>query len=269
MNPEFQTASGILGQALRLVRLVAAPWAGILALLTLPSRFASLYLLRRLSEFGIEAGDYGTYLRQLAAIILITHLIAAWARLRFAAACHQSYDGGETTTGLRVYVPFPAFLSYLLLYLTILLAELLTIPVIIFLPFFVTFHSLAAAIGYQLKGGVFFEAFNNWYRLLRPQRIFVALTAMLATISLCLLAALGFGYHFLVGTLDMLSGIDTTVLEYAGGQRPFYLFLLMFVSAVIEPIWIAAMVCHVRAHQLRESGDDLKLALTALRSSGT
>ncbi len=269
MDQGFQTASGILDQALRLVRLVAAPWAGYLALLTLPSRFAHLYFLRRLSELGTEAGNYGNYLRQLAIIILITHLIAAWARFRFAAACHQSYDGRKISTGFWIHVSFPVFLSYLLLYLTLLFTELLTAPAIIFMPFFVTFHSLAAAIGCQLKGGRFFEPFSNWYRLLQPQRIFVALTAMLTTISICLLASLTFGYHFLVGVLDMFSSIDTTVLEYVGGQRPFFLMLISLVSAAMEPVWIAAMVCHVRLHQLRESGDDLKLTLATLRSTDT
>src|SRR5688572_13107652 len=105
MARELLSPVGILDAAHGAVARIAAPWIGVLWLLTLPYRFAQIYFIRELVVLGEKAPEHAGHLEKIAWIVFGLLLPAVLGRAIYVRACLLGLQSGERVGREALRVP--------------------------------------------------------------------------------------------------------------------------------------------------------------------
>jgi len=258
----------ILDESADCVRLVAAPWLGVLWLTSLPLRMAQAHFAARLIELGREAQGYGDHLSRLALVSAATLLLSLWGRAVFANACRQALQGALRgaavlrlrPTGLLSYA-YVALLIEAVFYATCLSA--VAVPVL----------ALAAGLAAATL------PFSGRAGLLRP---LATLSGSAEQARPLVALLLSFGAGFLLAGVNLLAlsqaglwlarGVPGLELaRWSGLLSPRYpRFLCVLLAGAwlaVEPWWLASLVVYVHKLRARATGEDLRLWFERLREA--
>ena len=257
----------VLDESAESVRTAAAPWAGVLILTALPYRFAQVYFVDRLMQFGSDASHYGRYLLTIAGWTMFAFLVARWGRFVFARAVRLAAESGRTVGREAMRIPPATLIDYLY---TSLIIECISVAA------FVT--CLAPAICTIVSGLAIGTAELNE----QPSPIgpFRRIAGQGRNVKIAVALALVFGVAAVVALVNITAmfGIGLWLGSAVGGwdvqrwtrllspaNRRFLLVVIAGALMVIEPFWVAAHVTLVRKGEAAESGDDLRAWLEELR----
>ena len=96
MARDLLSPVGILDATHGAVARIAAPWLGVLWILTLPYRFAQVFFIRELVDLGRKAPDYAGHLESIAWVMFALLLLAVWGRAIFVRACLLGLQSGAS-----------------------------------------------------------------------------------------------------------------------------------------------------------------------------
>ncbi|HYM61813.1 MAG TPA: hypothetical protein VEZ11_13080 [Thermoanaerobaculia bacterium] len=258
----------MLDETADVVRIAAAPWAGVLILTSLPWLFLQVLFFNRLLELGDEATHYGNALLSTAYAVCFAFILAILGRAIYARACRFAAATGTTPGKEAFRVPPVALSSY---FFTATLVELL------FMIMTLTFAGIPLAI---MVGGLAIGTMelNDRAGIRPPLRLIVRyarnarlLSALFFIFTLAfgiawinLIAAFSAGL-WLASAFGGLEVAQWSVL-LSPSNRLFVLLTAAGAAAVIEPFWIAANVILVRKAGTEESGEELKLWFRELQA---
>lgn len=251
------TTTGALNDASRLVRSVAAPWAGVLVITLVPLRLLEAFFLTRIAILGSGAGQYGHYLSWLALWVALAFIPASWGRLVFVRACARA--AGSLDTGWRdvLRVSPAVLLNYLVVAFAIQIFGIVTAITFVGAVVAALLLGLATATAHLEERPSVVGPFRTMGRFgarLGPMIgiSFVFVVALLATII-----NLGIGASAVIWIGSAIPGFDAARWSALLDGRLFDYLQVASALLVLEPYWLAVWVAYVRRAQDRESGDDL------------
>jgi hypothetical protein len=247
-------------------------WAGLLALASLPLRFAQVHFANRLAQLGSEADSYLSHLVAISSLMALLLLPALWARAVFTRACARKLAGqagaaGEIAAARAMRLPFGGAASYLY---TAALAEILLLGLGwtgIALPVVALVGGLAATIspGDEKPGP--FASIASLVQKAPPLPVAVGLAAVFTLGFLA--AAINLYAAFQVGLwlAGAAPGIDASWWRVAlsAENRLFVLFVAAGALTLVEPFWLAALTASVAAARSRQTGEDLRARFAELK----
>ena len=259
------STTAVLDESAEVVRMTAAPWAGILILASMPYRFLQMLFLDRVLELGGTATQYGDVLRSTAYWTAAAFVLSLCGRAVYARACRLAVSGGSPgSEALRVRPA--ALLNYI--YVAS-LAEVITYMTVI------TFVGPIA--GVMLSGlAIGTMELNERVSLTAPLRLIgrytrVAMLFGLVFVFFCAfivaLVNLTAAFQLVVWASGAFGGFDAPrwQLLFTGSNRRYTLLLIAGALVAVEPFWIAAQVVFVRKAGAEERGDDLRAWFEELR----
>lgn len=261
------STTSVLDESADVVRMTAAPWAGLLILASLPYRFLQVLFFDQVIELGSSAGQYGDALRATAYWTAAAFVLSRCGRAMYARACRLGMARGQSPGWETFRVPLAALLGYLFVSS---LTELTTyMTLLTFLGPLVAAMVSGLAIGtmeLNEQSGV-----RAPLRLIahhgRNGRILGALTLVflvaLAVAAVNILAAFQAGL-WLVSSIGGFDIPRWTVL-LSGANRRYGLMIFAGAALAVEPFWVAANVVLVRKAGAQETGDDLRTWFEELR----
>ncbi len=268
----------VLSDAEDCVRLVAAPWFGVLALCALPYRFVQVYLIDLIFEWGHQANQYGDYLWGVSLVGGLVFLVLLYGRAVFVRACFLS-SRARAVRWRDVFrvrlVDLCVFVYVSLLMETLYYALWVTF---VAMPVFFMLSGLAAATAYGSDKAGLVDPFRKLLAALDHLKILLAMLALFSVAALLVWVNLYFLVQAGIWMCGGLGGVDLSFFEYL--LRPYEWVpllpmerlpkLLLWVGAlvVVEPFWLAAQVSFVRRLRSKESGEDLVRWFDAVRAGG-
>lgn len=247
---------------------LAAPWASVVILTSVPYRFLQMFFIDRLIEVGGDATHYGKLLGSTANMAIAAFVLALWGRAVFARACRLAAARGSRP-GLEVFRIRPAALaSYIF---TGTLAELL---------FYASMVTCIGTFVVTILGGLAIgtmelneeASVSGPLRLIarygREVRVVTALVIVFACAFVVALINVVATFGLGLWLSDVFLGMDMsrfTVL-FGNHNRRFVLTAIAGAWIAIEPFWIAANVMLVRKAGAAETGEDLRVWFEELRS---
>ena len=260
MSRDPLSTTSVLNDAGELIPALAAPWAGILLLTTIPYRLAQVHFVHQLSRLGDEAGLYGRALFELALLTTTAFIVACFGRMWFARAC-RLYSGQTVPAVREVLKISPAsLLNYLvvaLMFEALFIGFLFTFVAI---PIVAILAGLATATAGLVSRPSIIESFAITGRYARRPAVLIAISFVFGVAFLAALVNLAFLFSFGLWASGGLTGFDLTRWQLLlNPKNQLYLLLLTAGSLlVIEPFWIASFVIYVDKARAAESGDDLR-----------
>ena len=259
----------VLDEGAELVRGVAAPFAGILALTSLPLRLGQAHFAARVVELGEDVGQYGDHLAGLAAWLGVALVVSLWGRAVFVRAIglHARTLEGPGRAAFRISPV--GFLAYVYVALLTEIAFYATCLAVVLGPVLVLLAGLAAAASPRMERAHLVEPLrlvgrNGAHGLLLAGLVLVFLAAYaLAAVNLFLLFQLGL---WLAGGIP---GFDATRLQgLLNPDNPrFFCALLAGGWLLVEPYWLAALAAYTQRLESGKSGEDLRLWFARLRAA--
>jgi hypothetical protein len=255
------SVAATLDEAAELVTRIAAPWLGLLWLLSVPVRLLQAQFAGLVLELGAEAREYGDALRALALCTLLALLLCILGRALFVRAAWLGLrsEGAPGRQALRV--PAGSLLGYAyaaLVFEALFFALGVTLVAI---PLCITGAGLAAAhVPVSERPGLIrplravAQAFTQGRALFGLVFVF-SVAFVVAALNLHFLFQLGLWLAGGIPGLDLSAW--TTLLSF--GNARFVLALLAGASLLVEPFWLAALTVYVYRLRSRETGEDLRL----------
>jgi hypothetical protein len=274
MARDLLSPVGILDATHGAVARTAAPWLGVLWLLTLPYRFAQVFFIRELVELGLKAPEHAGYLEAIAWAMFALLLPAVWGRAIYVRACLLGLQSGNRVGLEALRVPgaqlinslYGALLSEVLFALTawmFVVAPLLVAPAGLF---------YAAALRTERPGLI--RPLVEVGRLLLG---FKAMLGLMATFVAALLVAyvnVYMAFRLGLWAAGALGGDGLAWWEHLLRPNPVIgivpaeplpaLICLAGALLIVEPFWLASLTVYVHRARLRESGEDLRLRFRLL-----
>src|SRR5690349_2266299 len=105
MARDLLSPVGILDATHGAVARIAAPWLGVLWLLTIPYRFAQVYFIRELIDLGAKAPEYAGHLETIAWGMFGLLLPAVLGRAIYVRACLLGLQSGARVGREALRVP--------------------------------------------------------------------------------------------------------------------------------------------------------------------
>ena len=238
-------------------------------LTALPYRFAQVYFVDRLLEFGSDASHYGRYLLGVAAWTMVAFVIARWGRLVFARAIRLATDSGRTAGREAMRIPPATLIDYLYVSLVLECVSVAVFMTCLGPAIFTIVSGLAIGTAELNEQPSAIGPFRRIAKHGRSAGIATALAlvfgiaAVVAAVNVT--AAFGFGM-WLASAVGGWDAHRWSVLISPANRR-FVLVVIAAALIVIEPFWVAAYVTLVRKGEAAESGDDLRAWLEELRSA--
>lgn len=263
------TTTGVLNDASRLVRNVAAPWAGVLVVTLIPLRLLEVLFLTRVAILGSGAGQYGHYLSRLALWVALAFIPASWGRLVFVRACARA--AGSLDTGWRdvLRVSPAVLLNYLVVAFAIQIFGIVAAITFVGAVVAALLLGLATATAHIENRPSIVGPFRTMGRF--GTRIgpmigisFVFVVALVATI-----VNLGIGASAVIWIGSAFPGFDAARWSALLDGRLFDYLQVASALLVLEPYWLAVWVAYLRRAQDRESGDDLAERFRRIASPST
>jgi zinc transporter ZupT len=259
----------VLDESAESVRTAAAPWAGVLILTALPYRFAQMYFVDRLLQFGSDASHYGRYLLTVAGWTMVAFVVARWGRLVFARAIRLATESGRPVGREAMRLPAATLVDYL--YVSLIL-ECISVAAFVtcLAPAVCTIVSGLAIGTAELNDQP--SAIGPFRRIAqhgRNVKIGTALAFVFAFASVVALVNVTatFGIGLWLGSAVGGWDVQRWTRLLSPANRRFFLVIIAGALMVIEPFWVAAYVTLVRKGEAAESGDDLRAWLEELRSA--
>jgi hypothetical protein len=250
----------VLDEAVDVVRLVAAPWVGVLVLLSLPLRLMEAQLLARALYLGDRASDHATHLQRLAAWTLVAFVVAVAGRTVYARACTLAL-GGSPPPGWTAFRVRAADLGgHLLLALALLVLAAVGSVTVFAVPVAAVLSYLAAA---ACQGLPRLDLASPLAALGRASRRLGGLVAVLGVLSvggglvlanLHAAAQLGLWLAGAFGLRDVSAWAALASLR----SEPYVLALVALTVTILEPFFVAASCVLVRHELARGTGEDLR-----------
>ncbi|HWW60893.1 MAG TPA: hypothetical protein VN181_05940, partial [Thermoanaerobaculia bacterium] len=106
------STTSVLDESSDVVRLVAAPWAGVLLATSIPYRFMQVLFFEQLLAVGSKAQHYGRALGTTANLTILAFVVSLFGRAVYARACRLAAVSGNTPRGEAWRVPFVSLMSY-------------------------------------------------------------------------------------------------------------------------------------------------------------
>jgi len=261
LRPPSLPVPEVLDEAVELVSKVAAPWLGILWLMSLPLRLAQAHFVARVHELGKDVHRYGDHLDGLALVATAAFVLSLLGRAAFVTACSRKLRGVEGEGSGRTRPPFGALAAYVYAALLAEVAFYLTSVSFVLMPLFVVLAGLAAATLPQAgRAGLWrpLGAILEHSREVRP------LVGLLFVFAVALLVAFANVYLLFRLGLWLAGGfVGADVARYGAllelGNVRFSCLLVGVAVVVVEPWWLAALVVLVHKRESLSSGEDLKL----------
>ena len=274
MARDLLSPVGILDATHGAVARTAAPWLGVLWLLTLPYRFAQVYFIRELIDLGAQAPQYGGHLETIAWAMFGLLLPAVLGRAIYVRACLLGLQSGARVGREALRVPAAQLANSL--YGALLVEVLFAMTVWTF----VAAPLLAAPAGLVYVAALRTEKPGVIRPLVEVGRLMLGLKAMaglLATFAVAILIAfLNVSMAFRGGlwAAGALGGDNLSRWEHLLRPHPFLglipaeplaaLICLAGALLIVEPFWLASLTVYVHRARLRQSGEDLRLRFRML-----
>jgi hypothetical protein len=267
MRPTLSTTE-VLNDAADAVTRVAAPWMGLLWMLSLPLRLCQAHFVARVIDLGPESGQYGAHLFGIALAAAAALLPALWARAVFVRALGLSLRRAASPGAAALCVPAASLACYVYAALAIEVLFFALGWTLVALPLLMVMGGLAAAIAPLCEQPGLVRPFREIARHLSHGRVLVGLVTVFAIaffvvfINLLFVFALGL---WLAGAIPGLDPAPWQVLLDFGNER-YLLVLCAGALLAVEPFWLGACVVYVHKVRSRQSGEDLRLWFERLRS---
>jgi hypothetical protein len=274
MARDLLSPVGILDATHGAVARTAAPWLGVLWLLTIPYRFAQVYFIRELIDLGAKAPQYAGHLETIAWSMFGLLLPAVLGRTIYVRACLLGLQSGARVGREALRVPAAQLMNSLYGALLIEVLFALTVWTFVAAPL------LAAPAGLVYVAALRTEKPGVIRPLVEVGRLmlgFKAMTGLLATFAVALLIAYVNVAMALRGGLwvaGALGGDDLTRWEHLLRPNPVIglvpaeplaaLICLAGALLIVEPFWLASLTVYVHRARLRQSGEDLRLRFRTL-----
>ncbi len=251
----------MLNDAAVLVRRIAAPWAAVVTLTSLPAVVLWILFWSELFELGSDASHYTGSLLKLSAALGAAALLQSWGRMVFVHACRVSRDEERIAGYAAFRLPLAGTFDYLVLALLIELAQYALLPAVVTIPILAIFSGLAAGASTLFKEPGLIRSLRLLARFTAKSRIIAAASAVLALgillcwINLFVFSRAAISLAATVGLIDRASWAAVF-----SPSNPFLLMVLFGASLLaVQPFWLAANVVHVDQLRDAESGDDLRV----------
>ena len=274
MARELLSPVGILDAAHGAVARIAAPWIGVLWLLTLPYRFAQIYFIREIVELGRKAPEYAGHLETIAWAMFGLLLPAVLGRAIYVRACLLGLQSGERVGREALRVPGAQLANSVYGALLVEVLFALTAWTFVAAPL------LAAPAGLVYVAALRTDRPGPIRPLVEVGRLLLnvsAVSGLMATFAVALLVAFINVYvAFQAGLWAMgaLGGDGLARWEHLFRPHPLVglvpaeplLALICLAGAflIVEPFWLASLTVYVHRARLRQSGEDLKLRFRLL-----
>jgi hypothetical protein len=274
MARDLLSPVGILDATHGAVARIAAPWLGVLWILTLPYRFAQAFFIRELAELGFKAPEYAGHLESIAWAMFALLLPAVWGRAIYVRACLLGLQSGAGVGREALRVPAAQLMNSI--YGALLVEVLFATTVWMF----VAVPILAAPAGLVYVAALRTDRPGVIRPLVEVGRLMLGLKAMsglLATFAVALLVAILNLYMAFRGGLwawSALGGDSLARWEHLLRPHPTLGFipaeplaaLICMAGAflIVEPFWLASLTVYVHRARLRQSGEDLRLRFRLL-----
>jgi hypothetical protein len=269
MNGPRPGLGEILDEGAELVRGVAAPFVGILALTSLPLRLGQAHFASRIVELGDEVGQYGDHLAGIALWLGLALVVSLWGRAVFVRAvslhARTLQDPGPAAFRLSPV----GFLAYVYVALLTEIAFYATCLGVVLVPVLVLLAGLAAAVSPRMERANLLDPLrlvgrNGAQGLLLAGLLLVFIAAyVLAAVNLYLIFQLGL---WLAGGVPGFDATRLTGLLQPDNPR-FFCVLLAGGWLLVEPYWLAALAAYTQKLESRKSGEDLRLWFARLRAA--
>jgi len=273
MARDLLSPVGILDATHGAVVRVAAPWLGVLWLLTLPYRFVQIFFIRELIHLGHNAPDYAGHLETIAWVMFAALLLAVCGRAIYVRACLLGLQSGTRVGFEALRVPAAQLINSIYGALVVEVLFALTAWMFVIAPL------LAVPAGLVYVAALRTERPGVIRPLVEVGRLMLGLKAMLgllATFAVALFVAyLNVVMAFRGGlwALSAIGGDELVRWEHMFRSLPigvipaeplFSLVCLAGALLIVEPFWLAALTVYVHRTRLRQSGEDLRLRFRLL-----
>ena len=266
------STTSVLDETSEAVARVAAPWAGLLAVTSMPYRFLQVLFIERLQELGSSATHYALALGSLANWTILAFVVSLLGRAVFARAVRLAEEEGETeegrtrVTSAPLRVPPAALISYVYTGALTALTFLLALPTILAIPLAIMLSGLAIGtmeLNRQpgLRGPL--RLIVHYLRSSRTQlavTLIFGLALLMAWINFYAVAEL------VLWLANAFAGVDTARWTLLVGSRHFAWLSFAGALLAIEPFWVAANVVLVRKAGAVESGEELRMWFRELQA---
>lgn len=275
MARDLLSPVGILDATHGAVVRVAAPWLGVLWLLTLPYRFAQVLFVRELVGLGRTAPEYAGHLEMIAWVMFAMLLLAVWGRAIYVRACLLGLQSGERVGREALRVPAVQLMNsmYGALLVEVLFASTAWM--------FIVAPLLAAPAGLVYVAALQTDRPGVIRPLLEVGRLMLGLKAMLgllATFAVALLVAVAnvsMAFRAGLWAWSAIGGDSLARWEHLLRPHPYGLGILLAeplamliclagALLIVEPFWLASLTVYVHRARLRQSGEDLRLRFRML-----
>lgn len=274
MARDLLSPVGILDATHGAVARTAAPWLGVLWLLTIPYRFAQVYFIRELVDLGAKAPQYSAHLEAIAWGMFGLLLPAVLGRTIYVRACLLGLQSGGRVGREALRVPAAQLMNSM--YGALLVEVLFAMTVWTF----VAAPLLAAPAGLVYVAALRTEKPGVIRPLVEVGRLmlgFKAMTGLLATFAVALLIGyvnVAMAFRGGLWVAGALGGDDLTRWEHLLRPHPVVglvpaeplaaLICLAGALLIVEPFWLASLTVYVHRARLRQSGEDLRLRFRTL-----
>lgn len=251
----------MLDETTDVVSIIAAPWAALLIVTSLPYRLLQIVFVEQLLEFGTNASHYGNVLNTTANAAMIAFAISIAGRAVYARAVSLAASSG-TNPGRETWrLPLSSLLGYLFIASVMELLFYATWFAIVTVPLTILVAGIAAGTSPLADDRRVLAPLRRIGRYSKDVKVATALffvfTIALVVAIVNLAAAFSAGLWIANG-FGMTSLARWNVL-LSFGTRRFMLLLIAGAVLALEPFWIAANVILVRKSGAMQSGDDLRV----------
>jgi len=268
MARDLLSPVGILDATHGAVVRIAAPWLGVLWLLTLPYRFVQIFFARELINLGRQAPDYAGHLETIAWVMFAMLLLAVWGRAIYVRACLLGLQSGARVGLEALRVPAAQLMNSLYGALVVEVLFALTAWMFVIAPL------LAAPAGLVYVAALRTERPGVIRPIVEVGRLMLGLKSMsglLATFVVALFVSyvnVVMAFRGGLWALSAIGGDELARWEHLlrslpiGGIPAEPLFSLVCLAGallIVEPFWLAALTVYVHRTRLRQSGEDLRL----------
>jgi hypothetical protein len=277
MARDLLSPVGILDATHGAVVRIAAPWLGVLWILTLPYRFAQVYFIRELVELGRKAHEYGGHLESIAWVMFALLLPAVLGRAIYVRACLLGLQSGERVGREALRVPGAQLINSIYGALLVEVLFAMTVWMFILAPVLLTAGGLVYVAALRTDRPGVIRPLVEVGRLMLG---FKALSGLLATFSVAILIALVNVYMaFRAGlwAIGAIGGDGLARWEHLLRPHRFVgvvpaeplaaLICMAGAFLIVEPFWLASLTVYLHRARLRQSGEDLRLRFRLLTGS--
>ncbi len=261
----------VLDDAEDVVSRVMSPWGGVLWLSALPLRLLQAHVLDRLAMLGVEATQYGNYLRWLA--LLATGALLVWltGRVVFVRACTLSLRSGSSVGAEAMRIGSGPTLNALYMGLLIEVVFLASAAAVVTLPVLALLGGLAAASTPLQRQPGLVAPWRILATTLTHGRALLALTLLFGVAFVLAFVNLYFLYQLGLWLAGGVPGFEPapwqTLLDLH--NRSFRWLVGAGAVLMLEPFWLATLVVFVQKSRAQHSGEDLRIAWERLRAADT